>query len=769
MIKGKRLMRASLAVCILALAAAAVIGLMTVAGAASAGKNGSFLGSSAHVDGKGNLFIDNVNFPDPALLDFAVSADINRDGVLSTGEARTAKRLTFRGGDLSGVEFFTELTYLDCSWCGLLSIDLSANKKLAYLDCSMNGIASLDLSANTALTHLDVSLNPGITELSLSSNSALTELYCGGTSLTSLSLASNKELSRLDCGDNVRLASLDLSANAKLTYLDCSNNFFERGTLSALDLSSNVRLSELNCSYNSIETLTLSSASLKRLDCSNNALSSLDLSRTTSLEYLECADNKIKELDLSQLSRLTYLYCERNRLLSVDLLSNPILSVASLTGQESPVNVPMKSTDGRFIVDLRGVIAPNDPASITDVTGECLDDIFSGTFDAKSCAAAFEKNALYVTYFFDVALAGGGTQPMSVKAATGPVGKEYVSLTEKEVPDRAFREFLHQLLGADASGRADANAVKRTTVIDCSGLGISDLTGISIFTELAELYADNNSLSFLDLTKNENLVKVHCSHNELKELRLPVMRGIRSELDCSYNKLSSLSLKNEIRHIDCSHNELASLRIGSEYVSVDIYGGYYLDCSYNKLTSLDSSVAHSTDVYSGNTSYTYVVNTQTYSGVAIIKKSGGTYTLDLSSIAGGKALSNITSVRSKDDDTIKAGYNAETGIATFEKNPGDIVYTVQCFYKNDGSGVAAWGPEMDVTVTVLDGLVGDANGDGTVNNLDVLAIFCYVFDPVRYPIPRPDLADVDGSGSVDNRDSLAIFCYIFDSTQYPLE
>ena len=63
-------------------------------------------------------------------------------------------------------------------------------------------------------------------------------------------------------------------------------------------------------------------------------------------------------------------------------------------------------------------------------------------------------------------------------------------------------------------------------------------------------------------------------------------------------------------------------------------------------------------------------------------------------------------------------------------------------------------------------ILGDANGDGDINNADALAIFRYIFDssnPISF-----EAADVNRSNTITNEDALAIFKYIFDADQYPL-
>ena len=200
--------------------------------------------------------------------------------------------------DLTGIEDFTALTYLNCSYHQLTFLDISQNPALTELYCSYNQITSLDVSANTALTKLHCNGNfpygnPN-SNLDVNSNTALTELYCSENGLTTLDLSQNTFLAELDCSEN-DLTTLDLSQNTFLTYLNCARNF----SITGLDVSTN--------------------SAIEYLDCHDNLINSLDVNNKLSLIYLYCQDNKITNLDLSQSSNLIELSCGDNQLTSLNI------------------------------------------------------------------------------------------------------------------------------------------------------------------------------------------------------------------------------------------------------------------------------------------------------------------------------------------------------------------------------------------------------------------------------------------------------------------
>jgi Leucine-rich repeat (LRR) protein len=152
--------------------------------------------------------------------------------------------------DLTGIEDFTALTYLECQENHLTSLDLSGNPALTYLACSDNHLTNLNLNQNSSLTDLE-GYNNQLTDLDLSENSALTYLSLGLNHLVSLDLSVNSALTFLNCIGN-QLLSLDVSQNTALTYLDFSFN-----QLTSLDVSQNTALTVLAGSSNQLTSLDL--------------------------------------------------------------------------------------------------------------------------------------------------------------------------------------------------------------------------------------------------------------------------------------------------------------------------------------------------------------------------------------------------------------------------------------------------------------------------------------------------------------------------------
>lgn len=97
--------------------------------------------------------------------------------------------------------------------------------------------------------------------------------------------------------------------------LDCSEN-----GITSIDLSKNSLLFVLKCNSNKLEVLDLSNNSeLAYLWCADNQLTSLVLPQNSRMLSLNCEWNKLTELDLSKQTTLSTLTCNRNALTLLDL------------------------------------------------------------------------------------------------------------------------------------------------------------------------------------------------------------------------------------------------------------------------------------------------------------------------------------------------------------------------------------------------------------------------------------------------------------------
>lgn len=108
-----------------------------------------------------------------------------------------------------------------------------------------------------------------------------------------------------------------------LTELDCSNN-----QLTTLDVSQNPALTELYCGSNELTELHVNPA-LMKLYCEYNQLTELNISQSPALTELDCSSNQLTTLDVSQNTVLTDLICDNNPLTTLDVSKNAELLYVS--------------------------------------------------------------------------------------------------------------------------------------------------------------------------------------------------------------------------------------------------------------------------------------------------------------------------------------------------------------------------------------------------------------------------------------------------------
>ncbi len=227
---------------------------------------------------------------------FPIAIDTNEDGEIQISEALQVYQLWIveaNISDLTGIEYFTNLKNLNCSYNQLTNLDiLNTMPNLVTLTCNNNQLTSLNTS----------SLN------------TLTELRCNNNDLASTNLILNNNLILLDCSNNP-LGTLEVSTLTDLEILICSSNL-----LSNLDVTNLTNLHTLNCSSNSLTSLSVNTlTNLNRLDFSENSISTIDLSALVNLEYLICSQNGLTALNVSSSPGLIELICHFNEISSLDV------------------------------------------------------------------------------------------------------------------------------------------------------------------------------------------------------------------------------------------------------------------------------------------------------------------------------------------------------------------------------------------------------------------------------------------------------------------
>ena len=176
-------------------------------------------------------FGQNVNIPDANFKAYLVGEPLintNGDTEIQVSEANTFNGTIWCENmnitDLTGIEYFINLTSLYCPNNQITTLDISQNISLTWLNCYDNQLTSLNLNGAIALEGI-YAWNNQLANLDVSQNASLISLFCNNNQLTSLNL------SQISCA--LQINESDFSENPNLncievTDLSCwQNNFIE--------------------------------------------------------------------------------------------------------------------------------------------------------------------------------------------------------------------------------------------------------------------------------------------------------------------------------------------------------------------------------------------------------------------------------------------------------------------------------------------------------------------------------------------------------------
>ena len=153
------------------------------------------------------------------------------------------------------------------------------------------------------------------------------------------------------------LKGIEFFPNLKKLY--CSEN-----QLTELDVSKNKELESLLCNKNQLTELDVSNnTELVYLQCGENQLTELDVSQNTKLKNLHCYRNQLTELDVSKNTALVELYCWQNQLTSLDCENLEFFY--DVSGNEYPVKVNAQTRT----FDLHTLPGGFDPSRASDWEG----------------------------------------------------------------------------------------------------------------------------------------------------------------------------------------------------------------------------------------------------------------------------------------------------------------------------------------------------------------------------------------------------------------
>ncbi len=439
----------------------------------------------ARIDGDSNLpgyltgvvYIGEETFPDDTFRSWVLQQSYGQDCILTTSEIASVTSIDVKDlgiYDLKGIESFTAITTLDCSNNNLENLDLSNNTALYIIDCYNN---RLNVPAMEAFVQSLPKVYGRQGVLTVIDNSNSNE----GNSMTTAqanAARSKKWIVQCTQGEFEARVIIDEGSfpDAKFRAWILQQSYGQDFILTATEMDgiqtlyvNDMQIADLT----GIENFT----KVTILGCSQNQLTTLDVTRLTNLRQLNCAQNKLETLDLSQNTSLVFLNCSQNQLKQLDLSSNNKLNnVSCYSNMLKPIHM-------KDLFDLH----------LPDRTGNALE----GTLRVLDCDDENEGNDLTNV---DITLATNKNWKVmnringSWVEQTSKIAESDLMITKVRFPDDNFRAWLfEQTYGQD--GRLTESEISKVKEIDVIRKNISDLKGVEVFTALETLKCSQNTLT----------------------------------------------------------------------------------------------------------------------------------------------------------------------------------------------------------------------------------------------------------------------------------
>lgn len=225
----------------------------------------------------------------------------------------------------------------------LTTLDVSNNPNLVFFNCPFNQLTSIDFSNNLLLSTVNIYSN-ALTSLDVSMLSNLAVLRCDFNNLSSLNLqnGANPTLTLFNATDNPGLSCVQVD---NVAYMNTSwSNAISSPTGYSTNCSCVISIPDTNFIAALVADLTINtngdgviqcseaSAYTGAINVSNLAIASLTgIESFTAIDTLICTDNALTSLDVTSNTQLVYLCFSNNQLTTIDLSSNTLL--VELCGQ----------------------------------------------------------------------------------------------------------------------------------------------------------------------------------------------------------------------------------------------------------------------------------------------------------------------------------------------------------------------------------------------------------------------------------------------------
>lgn len=338
-------------------------------------------------------------------------------------------------------------------------------------------------------------------------------------------------------------------------------NIYNKNIADLTGIEGFTSLRSLDCSYNQLTSLPTLPNNLKRLICWYNQLTSL-ANLPDSLTYVECYANKLTSLPTLP-TGLTHLHCFSNLLTSLPNLPASLTFLACSGNQLTSLPTLPSDLTNLFCYSNLLVSLPTLPNTLTKLHIDadkitCLPNLVEGL----------------EVYIYD-----GGTD---VLIPTPPVCTPFTPI---HIPDDNFAAAIRTVCPAciNASDTLLPPAANLTT-LDVYNKNIADLTGVSGFTGLKNLYCGRNLLTVLPPLPS-GLIALSCFSNQITTL--PNLPENLQQFDCNTNQIAQMpTLPSGLKALYCPRNQMYCLPNLPSSLSILHIDANKIKCLPNAVTGL---------------------------------------------------------------------------------------------------------------------------------------------------------------------------------------
>ena len=406
------------------------------------------------------------------------------------------------------------LRSLDCSNSAIESLDVSGCTALTMLDCSNNALQDLDVRSLIALRELDCSKNQ-LASLDLFRNANLVSVKADSNYREVLVNQDRQfDISTLPRFERARMEEIEggtLQGDILTFHQDEVRYFYSyNNTNPAVPLGEYFHLKAVQAPVPgiAINDTTFPDAVFRGYIAENadtdkdSLLSESEIAGVTGLDVSGMGIQDLRGIEY--FTELESLDCSDNALTSLDLSANTALQTLEAGGNR--LDIVLDENNAFDVSSLPGF----DMAKASDWTG-CTRMGNRLTFTQQE-----------VTYRYATGYSGSSEDAIlqsvvfSLMADRDPsvAPERIVSIDEEHFPDSVFRQYI-TAADLDADHWLDEDEIAGVTGLDVSGMGIQDLRGIGYFTALESLDCSDNALTSLDLSANTALQTLDASGNRL--------------------------------------------------------------------------------------------------------------------------------------------------------------------------------------------------------------------------------------------------------------